>query len=114
MTDELIALLETFNYPVFRQGSLSGEEPYPATFITFWNNDESGHSFYDDDVFNVEYDFDVNVYSNNPDTAYSLLDEARQLVKQHGWTIQTRAYDAMSDEVTHVGRGMRIIYLKDE
>ena len=41
MIDELISLLETFNVPVYRQGSL--DQDYPDTFITFWNNEEIEH-----------------------------------------------------------------------
>ncbi|MFR7662245.1 MAG: hypothetical protein ACLUZ0_04030 [Coprococcus sp.] len=39
MEDQLIQLLETFEYPVIRQGSLPEDEVYPDSFFTFWNND---------------------------------------------------------------------------
>ncbi len=111
MEDILINLLKTFNVPVIRQGSLAPDQAYPDTFFTFWNNDESEHSAYDNETANVDYDFDVNIYSTNPDTAYSLLKQARELLKQNGWIIATRGYDVSSDEITHVGRGMEILYL---
>ena len=76
--DTLINLLGTFNVPVIRQGSLAPDQAYPDTFFTFWNNDESEHSAYDNETANVDYDFDVNVYSTNPDTAYSLLKQSRE------------------------------------
>ena len=63
---------------------------------------------------NVDYDFDVNVYSTDPATAYSLLGQARELLKQNGWIIATRGYDVSSDEITHIGRGMEVMYLKAE
>lgn len=114
MEDTLIELLETFSMPVIRQGSLGPDETYPDTFFTFWNNDESEHSAYDNDTASVDYSFDVNVYSTDPDTAYSLLTQARKLLKQNNWIIATRAYDLLSDEITHVGRGMEVQYLKNE
>lgn len=114
MEDELITLLETLGFPVVRQGSLGPDQTYPDTFLTFWNNDESGHSYYDNDVTNVEHDYSVNVYSNNPNNPYSILNDARQLLKQNGWIIADRGYDLASDEITHTGRGMRVIYLKEE
>lgn len=114
MEDTLINLLKTFNVPVIRQGSLAPDQVYPDTFFTFWNNDESEHSAYDNETANVDYDFDVNVYSTNPDTAYSLLKQARELLKQNGWIIATRGYDISSDEITHVGRGMEVLYLNTE
>ena len=114
MEDILINLLKTFNVPVIRQGSLAPDQAYPDTFFTFWNNDESEHSAYDNETANVDYDFDVNIYSTNPDTAYSLLKQARELLKQNGWIIATRGYDISSDEITHVGRGMEVLYLNTE
>lgn len=114
MEDTLINLLETFNVPVIRQGSLAPDQAYPDTFFTFWNNDESEHSAYDNETANVDYDFDVNVYSTNPDTAYRLLSQARKLLKENGWIIATRGYDVASDEITHIGRGMEVLYLNTE
>lgn len=112
MEDILIQLLESFGYPVIRQGSLSDNQAYPDTFFTFWNSTEDGQSFYDNDTASVVYDFDVNIYSTKPDVAYSLLDAARKLLKGNGWIIVTRGYDVPSDEITHVGRGMMIQYLE--
>lgn len=112
MEDELITLLGSFTYPVFRQGSLSEDEPYPETFFTFWNNAEDGVSFYDNEDFLVSHSYDVNVYSSDPSLTYSLLNEARALLKTNGWTITQRGYDVSSDEVTHTGRGLTCLFLE--
>lgn len=108
----MIALLATLKYPVVRQGSLSPSDPYPPTFFTFWNVDETGQSFYDNQDAAVEHDFRVCVYSSTPALAYSLLTEARALLKQNGWIITDRGYDVASDEFTHVGRGMTVTFLE--
>lgn len=113
MVDKLIELLESLGYPVFRQGSLAADEPYPDTFFTFWNNDDSEHSAYDNDTAIAAWNFSVNCYSTDPDKTYNLIDSARALVKGAGWIINTRGYDAPSDEYTHTGRGMVISYLED-
>lgn len=112
MEDNLIQLLSTFGYPVIRQGSLPSDTAYPDTFFTFWNRTEEGQSYYDNETASVVYDFDVNVYSTSPDRAYSLLAGARTLLKSHGYVTPTRGYDVPSDEITHVGRGMNVQYLK--
>lgn len=112
MEDALITLLETFNYPVIRQGSLAPTQNYPDTFFTFWNNSEDGESYYDNDVAGVSYDFYVNVYSKNPTLTYSLIDDARALLKKNGWIIVQRGFDIASDEPTHTGRGMEVEFLK--
>lgn len=114
MEDNLINLLQTFGYPVFRQGSLTETEAYPDTFFTFWNNSEDGLSYYDNDVVIVNYDFSVNVYSTNPEMVYSLLAEVRKLLKANGWIIVVRGYDVASDEITHTGRGCEVEYLNTE
>ena len=114
MVDNLIELLKTFNYPVIRQGSLAPDAAYPDTFFTFWNSDETEHSAYDNDTVNVDWTFQVNVYSTDPDITYSLLAEARTLLKSAGYVLYTRGYDVQSDEITHTGRGMVVMYLKNE
>lgn len=111
MEDTLIQLLSTFGFPVFRQGSLTEDQAYPDTFFTFWNSTEYGQSYYDNDTASVVYSYDVNVYSTSPDTVYSLLEQARTLLKQNGWIIATLGYDLRSDEITHTGRGMNVMYL---
>ena len=113
MEDALIALLETLKKPVIRQGSLGPSQAYPETFFTFWNNDEDGQSFYDNGETIVVHDFSVNVYSTNPTTAYDLLSQARSLLKANGWIITDRGFDVPSDEITHVGRGMRVSYMQN-
>ena len=114
MTDALIELLSTYKYPVIRQGSLAPDAPYPDIFITFWNRDESGHSYYDNDTANVVYQFDVNCYGKNPTTVYDTIDSIRTLLKSNGWIIVSRAYDVASDEISHIGRGIEVEYLKTE
>lgn len=114
MEDNLVELLATFKYPVMRQGSIGANEEYPETFFTFWCNEETEHSAYDNETFNTDNSFDVNVYSTDPDTAYSLQRQARDLLKTNGWTITSRGYDVPSDEITHTGRGMEVVYLKNE
>ena len=112
MEDTLIQLLESLNYPVIRQGSLSPSQAYPDTFFTFWNTNEDGHRFYDNDTVSVVYQFRVSVYSSDPVLAYSALDAARRLLRQNGWIIAARGYDVPSDEITHIGRGMDVQYLR--
>lgn len=114
MEDKLIELLESFGYPVIRQGSLGEDESYPATFFTFWNRRTDAESFYDNKMFSSVHWFDVNVYSEDVDLAYSLLREARNLLTANGFTIYRVEYDIASDEESHIGRGMQVQYLKGD
>lgn len=114
MEDKLIEILQSFGHPVKRQGSMAENEKYPNTFFTFWNNSESEQTSHDNDTTSVVYNYDVNIYSSNPETAFSLLREARILLKNNGFTIISRGYDVASDETSHIGRGMNVAFLKYE
>jgi hypothetical protein len=112
MEDALITILESFNYPVFRQGSMSDDDAYPETFITFWNNDSPDHSHYDNSEYGTDWDFNVYVYSSDPSRTYSLLDEIRAELKTNGWIPTSKGFDVASDEPTHTGRGIECLYLQ--
>ena len=114
MEDILINLLSSFKYPVIRQGSLPPDEKYPETFFTFWNNTETEISAYNNQTFSVVYNFDVNIYSNDPEKVYTLLRDARKLLKQNGWQAPERGHDLASDEITHTGRGIEVTFIKTE
>lgn len=114
MEDKLIAILATFGYDVIRQGSLSEDENYPDCFFTFWNNDSSDHSHYDNSEYGTTWDFDVNFYGVDPDVVYFVQQEARNKLKEANWIVPGKGYDVASDEVTHTGRGMRAFYLQTE
>ena len=100
MEDKLIEILETFGYPVVRQGSLGPDEEYPDSFFTFWNNDSPDHAHYDNAEYGTEWDFDVNFYSIDPEKTYQVLADARIKLKQNKWIIPGKGYDVASDEVT--------------
>ena len=112
MKDALISLLESFGYPVRLQGSLAEDEAYPESFFTFWNNDTSDGSHYDNDAISYIWDFDVNFYSSNPALVNTVLLEARTLLKNNGWIISGKGYDVASDEPTHTGRQINAIYIE--
>lgn len=112
MKDELITLLESFGYPVFLQGSLGKDEPYPESFFTFWNNDTSDGDHYDNDAISFIWGFDVNFYSTDPTLVNTIMSSVRSLLKQNGWIISGKGYDLPTDEPTHTGRGLPVLYLE--
>lgn len=111
MEDELITLLESLGYGAYRQGSFDEDKKYPESFFTFWNTSSDDHAHYDNKDYKADWEFDVNFYSVDPVLTYSVLAEARILLKENKWTVPTRGYDVYSDENTHTGRGMHVIYL---
>lgn len=112
MEDLLIEILETFGFPVFLQGSLLPEEPYPSHFFTFWNNNSYGNSYYDNNEHSTVFDYDVNFYSCNPDWVYSKLREAITALKEAGFIVSGDGHSLVSDEPTHDGRGVNVLYLR--
>lgn len=112
MEDNLIDILESFGYPVYRQGSMSDDEEYPETFFTFWNNNSPNHSHYDNDEYGTAWDFNIYVYSSNPTLTYSVLADARTALKKAGWITPSKGFDVGSDKATHTGRGLEIFFLE--
>lgn len=108
----LIDTLEPFGFPVLLQGSLSADEKYPDSFFTFWNNSTEDDEFYDNDSNRVIWDFDLNFYSNDPELVNSKLLEAKRLLGDEGFIVSGSGYDIISDEPTHTGRGLNLIYLE--
>lgn len=108
MQDLLIKTLENFEYPIFRQGSLNVDEPYPETFFTFWNNNTNDNSHYDNKTNNYIWDFDLNVYSTDPEKVNYLLIEAKEKLIKKGFIVSGKGYDVASDEITHTGRGINV------
>lgn len=103
MKQEIIELLETFNYPVFLQGSLNPDEAYPDSFFTFWNFDNNDAAFYDDNADRAVWGFWIYFYSINPRLVESVPEQARQLLKSNDWIIQGKATDINVDRPTHTG-----------
>lgn len=110
--DVLITLLESLKYPVYRQGSLTKDKGYPDSFFTFWNVDSPDHSHYDNNNYGTDWNFEINFYSVDPALTYSVLADARILLKQNNWIVPSKGYDVRSDEASHTARGLTIFYLE--
>lgn len=110
MVDLLISTLETLGYPVKLQGSMLPDESYPDSFFTFWNDSSDGDSYYSDQEGAIIWSYSVNFYSNNPLLVNTQLLEAKELLKAQGFTVSGAGYSVMSDEPTHTGRGITVLY----
>lgn len=108
----LITTLESFNYPLYLQGSLSNDDEYPDSFFTYWNNSTADESFYDNSETETIWDFDLNFYSNDPVLVNSVLLEAKQQLKAVGFIPDGSGYDVLSDESSHLGRGMNLLFIE--
>ena len=113
MEDLLISTLETMGYPVRLQGSLLAKESYPDNFFTFWNDSADGSSFYSNEEEAILWQYSLNFYSIDPILVNSKLLEAKSLLKAAGFIVSGAGYSVMSDEPTHTGRGITILYRQE-
>lgn len=114
MVDLLINTLEPLGYPVRRQGSLLEDEPYPDNFFTFWNNSSDGDSFYSNTENSIVWNYSVNFYSIDPVLVDSKLLEAKELLNNAGFNVTGAGHDVLSDEPTHTGRGITVLYTQKQ
>lgn len=117
VTDVKLLLINTLNetfkdYPIYLQGSMSVDDTYPASFFTYWNNSTNDDAFFDNTETETIWDFDLNFYSNNPLLVNTVLVEAKPILKAVGFIVDGAGYDVLSDEPTHTGRGINLIFIE--
>ena len=108
MKNLLIDTLSVFGYPIFQQGTLEEDEPYPENFFTFKNISTDGNEFYDNEEHSYIWEFIVAFYSSNPELVNKELLEAKKYLKNAGFIVGGKGYDVDSDEPTHTGRGIHV------
>lgn len=109
---ELIDVLTCFGYPVILQGSMPSEEVYPDSFFTFWNNESSDSAFFDNKENKTIWNFDLNFYSSDVTKVNDILLKAKKILKKKGFIVNGKGHDILSDEPSHTGRGMNLIYIE--
>lgn len=115
MEDALIAVLEALGagYPVYKQGSLSDDEPYQdASFWTFWNDNSADHAHYDNAKYGTIWSYNVFFFSTDPALPYQMISAAVTALKALGWIVSGKGSDAYSDEKTHTGRTINVTYFE--
>lgn len=103
---------EAFHLPIYLQGSMSDDDVYPDSFFTFWNNDTDDSAFYNNTETQTIWDFDLNLYSNDPAVVNTILLQAKTLLKGVGFIPDGSGYDVVSDEPTHSGRGINLLFIE--
>lgn len=108
----ILPLVDNDESKVILQGSMSDDATYPDAFFTFWNNSTSDEAYYDNAETQVIWDFDLNFYSNDPASVNSVLLQAKRLLKAVGFIPDGSGHDVLSDEPTHTGRGINLLYIE--
>ena len=114
MKQDLIDLLsgEFKTYPVILQGSLSPTDAYPESFFTIWNTETADWSHYDNGTVGFVWRFTVAFFSVDHTLVNTVLASARSLLIQHGWLVDGVGEDTPTDEISHTGRSLDVIYLE--
>lgn len=104
MTDQLCEILESFGYPLYLHGTLEAGEAYPDSFFTYMNFSTPEAAFYDNAPNGAVWGYYVYFYSTDRLTAETVSEQARQALRDAGFTPNGRPIDARSDRETHTGR----------
>lgn len=112
LINTILPLVDNDESKIILQGSMSDDATYPDAFFTFWNNDTSDDAFYNNAETQVIWDFDLNFYSNDPAKVNDVLLQAKRLLKAVGFIVDGSGHDVLSDEPTHTGRGINLLYIE--
>lgn len=112
MKSLLISTLETLGYPVILQGSMTADEPYPESFITFQTMASPEQDFFDGLPHGVQWRYAVIFYTSNPDLMSTVPAHIYNLLRSAGFIPKGRGYDIPSDEPTHSGWVNEYYYLE--
>lgn len=120
MEDLIRNTLSELGYPVKQQGSLLPEEEYPDHFFTYWNDATDGSGFYNNNETATEWQYSLNFYSIDHDLVndiFKVIEDkktAKSLLISAGFVVSGTGYDVASDENTHTGRGITILYRQQQ
>ena len=109
MREKLINLLESFGYPVHLQGSLLSVDDYPDSFFTFWNFQNDGDLFYDNESYASDFGYWIYFYSSDPELIENKINEVKAVLKKNKFIVQA-PIDARSDIKSHTGKMLTIFY----
>ena len=110
MKEQLVTILRALGYPVFLQGTMNPNEPYPDSFFTYWNDETPDGNHYDNDAAAFNWRFSVYFYSIDPTAVNTVILQLRRVLRAAGWIVAGLGNDVASDEATHTGRGIEIFY----
>ena len=105
----LIKLIEEYSgLPIYRQGSVSPDEPYPTEFWTFWEPENIEQHYDNKAAYNIRC-FSICFYSAFPETARNTVQDLRKKLKNMG-IASTPPEDTASDEISHIGLAIDVFY----
>ena len=106
--EEVFNILESFDLPIFLQGSMSECAKYPKLFITYFLPIIDDILHVDNNSFLSQYIVEVAVYGNNIDKVDETVNAIKTKFKENYFNFVI-AVDVASDTQTHTGIMQRFI-----
>lgn len=100
--DLLIETIRGVGYDPILQGTMTENETYPDSFVTFFC-DGSEERFFDDESVGTVWSFSVIFYTCDPSLFSTEPQRIRKALKAAGFIPQGKGTDILSDEPTHPG-----------
>lgn len=110
IVDLLVSTLESLNYPVFLQGTFTGDS-YPETYITYFVESYDDRAHYDDNATSWDFSTTVIVYSKDPAKLFSVPATVRTTLKNAGFIPVGKGYNIFSDDPNYTGWTNQYLYL---
>lgn len=107
------ALEETFEVPVYLQGSLSDEDAIPEEYFTYFVTSTPHDRHYSNVAVRAVWGIDLNFYSTDPARTFTVLQLAEPVLKQADFIVTSSGYDVpVDDPEIHTGQGMALYYIE--
>ena len=111
--EKIIDVLGAFNLPLYLQGTMAENEPYPERFLTFFVHSADDESFFDDEATQEVYGVAIMYYDADPERVETFpKNELIPELKEAGFIKTGNGIDVLSDEPTHTGKAFEFL-LKD-
>lgn len=101
---------ETMELPFYRQGTVN---EYDETFVTYWITENTLYSYYDNSPNAQVVTANVNLYTSDIENAYDIASTLCDELWGAGFEVTNNGIDIESDEETHIGIGIDVMYRKD-
>lgn len=108
--DNFYAVLNSFNFPVYIQGTMGEDEPYPNDFLTYWITDSQGNTYYDNAANTTDWSVNVIFYTNNIEKIKTVIPQLVKSLEENGFLINGKGQMIASDEETHIGWIVEALY----
>ena len=108
---DIFKLLNSLNYPVFMQGSMSTDFPYPDRFITYYWFSSADIWRFNNEATATTYTCQVTIYAALPSLMDEVLAKVIDLLLKNGYTKSDGGRMVPSDEPSHIGWSIDFNYI---